>query len=192
MSEKTVKAIFTKAIEDEAFREALRTNPNEALKSYTDLTADESAALKALKPVVNGMAAAAHEDDEKPWYRPSSFKELGAAVLSVLLLIVLVIAVIATYGLLSVEPKTINIGDTVQVIDTFGRAKDLLNIFIPLISAVISFWLGVAVEGKRADNSEERAAEQEGLRETAQQNENSTMIEAVSTLAGARTRLAQI
>jgi hypothetical protein len=48
-----------------------------------------------------------------------------------------------------------------QMVDSYGRAKDILSIVMPLFSAAVTFWLGVAVEGGRADTNArtaERAA----------------------------------
>lgn len=65
-------------------------------------------------------------------------------------------------------PLTYDIEGNIQVVDTFGRAKDLLNIFFPLFGAVVTFWLGVAVEGRRADHNEAEAKQAKVEKEAAE------------------------
>lgn len=109
--------------------------------------------------------------EQKKWWQPEGFKELGAAVLSLALVILLFYTISQVFSLLDTLPKTVLVGDAIQVVDVYDRAKNLLLILFPLFSAVISFWLGVAVEGRRADANEAQALNESAKREAAEQKE---------------------
>jgi hypothetical protein len=122
--------VLTKVLEDEVFGRNLIVNPDETLKSY-NLKADEVAAMKALQPklieTLRRRERAIAESES--WWRPTTFRETGAAILSAILVGLLLYSAIGTFSQVSVAPLTYNIENNVQVIDTFDRAKDLLNIF---------------------------------------------------------------
>lgn len=180
MSQEVVKLIIRKASSDSEFRQKLLDNPDTALKAYEgQLTPEELSAIKAMTAgVLEGVVSVVEEEKQaaaQPWYLPSSFKEFGSAVVSVILLLFLLYAVMQTYGRVGVAPQVVKLTeDTHQVVDTYDRAKDVLDVLFPLFGAVTSFWLGVAVEGRRADQSqeaaeqanEERAGAEEKTRET--------------------------
>src|SRR5262245_19158543 len=46
-----------------------------------------------------------------------------------------------------------------MMLDPFARTMDLLTLLLPLFSAAVSFWLGVAIEGRRADQNMRMAME---------------------------------
>lgn len=161
--------VLAKAIEDEAFTKKLKENPEDTLTPY-DLTPEEKAALKALTPQT--LDALRERDkaktDPKAWRKPANFRETGASVLSAALVILLLYAAFVTFSQVKVVPLTYKISENVQVVDTFDRAKDLLNIFFPLFGAVVTFWMGVTVEGRRADRSEAEAEKATGEKVTAE------------------------
>jgi len=155
MSQDVVETVLEKIGSDSKFRERMMKDTFTTLdKDYPNkLTEDEKAALKKM---VAGFAADLKQA-ARPWWQPPSFKELGGAFLSLALIALLFWVVAITFGVINVLPQVVKIGDTVQVIDTYSRAKDLLSILFPLFGAVVTFWLGVAVEGKRADQNQETA-----------------------------------
>lgn len=171
MAQVTVDSILQRAAADANFRNQLLTEPEAALAPYVgQLSEDELAALSTLHPALfqsmTSVVAAAQAD--QPWYRPASFKELGGAFLSVVLLLLMLYAAMRTFSMLNAAPLIVDLGDSKQVIDTFDRAKEALNIFFPLFSAVVTFWLGVAIESRRADRNEEEAAVQRQERQQAE------------------------
>jgi hypothetical protein len=99
---------------------------------------------------------------------PSSFKEGGALVLTAVLAIVFAAMLVVTLSRLGSDPHGVEIGGTTREVDEFGRAKDLLGVVVPLFAAAVTFWLGVAVEGRRADQNEDAAHSEAAQREIAQ------------------------
>lgn len=187
MSSEVVKATIEKALSNELFAQKLFNTPDEALAEVAGtLTEEEKASLKALTPdTLKGFGAVLEKEKKKPkkkWYTPGSFKELGGAVLSLALVFLLFYAVSEVYGLVTVKPTTYEVGDNVQVVDTYQRAKDLFLLLFPLFSAVITFWLGVAVEGRRADASENAADIARDAQQQAEQSETAVRTEAEDTL----------
>jgi len=91
------------------------------------------------------------------WLRSISFKELIGAVLSGVLIGLLCFVTARTFGMMDVLPQTVTVGETVQLVDTYARSKELLSTLFPLFAAVVTFWLGVAIEGKRADQNRDAA-----------------------------------
>lgn len=194
MSQEVVENIIRRAATDSAFRKKLSSEPNAALEEYKDkLTDAERAALKAIKNEVMEGFAAVLKKEERPWWQPASFKELGGALLSLFLIGLLLYAAWQTYGLINVTPQTYDVGDNTQVVDTFSRAKDLLNILFPLLSAVVTFWLGVAVEGRRADDLSHTADQEreerlnaEAARADAENTARKTTAALAATTAGGK------
>lgn len=169
MSQEVLETIIRRAATDSAFRKQLLNNPAVALKEYKNkLTSPEMDALKAMKAEVIEGFAAVLKKEERPWWLPASFKELGAAFLSLFLIGLLLYAAAQTYNLINIIPQTYQVGDNTQVVDTFSRAKDLLNILFPLFGAVVTFWLGVAVEGRRADDASNAANQEREERRNAE------------------------
>lgn len=179
--------LLAKAIEDEAFSRQLQENPQEALKSH-NLTEAEIAALKGLRPEtlqalrLRDTAAIA----SAPWWKPASFRETGAAVLSAILVILLTYATVATFGQVEAVPKVYAVGENVQFVDTFNRAKDLFSILFPVFGAVVTFWLGVTVEGRRADRSEAEADKAKVEKDTAQTEADKAKVEKATADENAR------
>lgn len=192
MTTKAVEEIIEKATTDTIFRKQLASNPDQALSPFQDkLTAEELSALKSITPaLLEGTAGlisstADKEPPAPPWYQPSSFKEAGGALLSIILIIMLFVVANRVFQQIDSPPFTVAVGDSQQLVDPFDRAKDLLNILFPLVSAVITFWLGVAVEGKRAEANAETAKQERKGRHKAEQREGRAKSTFKSTLARA-------
>jgi len=174
MSNETVQKVVEKAATDAAFRQKLvaSATQDQALEPYKkDLTEDEIVGLKALTEVtLEGIEASIRSAKRTHWYEPSAFRELGAAILSLFVLIIMLIVVAVAVVELGSDPRTIVTGGTTDaqgvvtggtstVVDEWDRAQDLITILFPLFTAVLSFWLGVAVEGRRADENKKTAEE---------------------------------
>lgn len=95
--------------------------------------------------------------ENKSWWSKVSFKEWCAAGVSLVLIGLLIGVLIPTYSIANSLPQVVKVGDAYQLVDTFSRAKDLLVILFPLFGAVVTFWLGTAIEGKRADENQQKA-----------------------------------
>ncbi len=78
-----------------------------------------------------------------------SFRELGAAILSVSVIILTALVLWNTVDLISKPPQTYMVGTEILTYSPFDRAKDILNIVLPLFSAVLAYWLGVKSESLR-------------------------------------------
>ena len=187
MSSKVVKETIEKALRDEAFAQKLFSNPDEALADVADkLTDEEKASLKALTPdTLKGFSAVLKDEGEKPpgkWYTPGSFKEFGGAVLSLSLVILMFYAVFEVYGMVAVAPTTYTVGDNEMVVDTYLRSKDLFLLLFPLFSAVVTFWLGVAIEGRRADANQDAADTAREAQQQAEESETAVRTEAAGAL----------
>ena len=87
-----------------------------------------------------------------------SFREVGAAILSVAVIVLTAVVLWNTVDLVSKPPQTYAVGTETLTYSPFDRAKDILNIVIPLFSAVLAYWLGVKSEGDR-NNTLQRALE---------------------------------
>lgn len=185
MSKKTVHEILSKGMKDAAFRESLIAKPADALQPYTDrLTAEEMTALQALKPsILEGFGAVLEAAKvARPWWLPASFKELGAGVFSLILVALLLVSAIQAYRTVGTAPIVYTLNETQESIIPFDQAKDLLVILFPIFSAVVTFWLGVAVESKRADQNKETAETEQAAREQAQEEKQRTATDAAETL----------
>jgi CBS domain containing-hemolysin-like protein len=162
---------------DPEFREKMRKNSDEALKGYQ--LSDMERIL--LKEMAKGYATDLQQA-KIPGRLSASLKEWGAMLVSVLLLSVLVWVLIQTYGQIASLPQSVKIGDTTQVVDMFARAKDLLSVLFPLFAAVVTFWLGVTVEGKRADDNKETADKESEDRASAEERERTTKANAATMI----------
>jgi len=154
---------------DSAFRKAVIADADNALKVY----ALEPKQKAALAEMAKGFAedkkesvAAAGKAATK-WYVPGSFKDLIAAVLSVVLMVLLLIAVAQTYRLISAPPAAVEVGDTMVQWSSYDRASTFFSTLFPLFSAVVTFYLGAAIESKRGDEAAERAEQAQGKAEDA-------------------------
>jgi hypothetical protein len=178
--------LLARAVADEKFGHSLQVSPDETLKPYR-LSAGESAALKSLHPqLLEALRQREKETtDPRSWRKPANFRETGAALLSAILVVLLIYATWLTFSQVSATPLTYSIDGNVQIVDTFGRAKDLLNIFFPLFGAVVTFWLGVTVEGRRADRNEAEAEQARDAKEVAQAEARETRNTAADALAEA-------
>lgn len=185
MSEKTVQTILEKALTNQTFAQKLAEAPEQTLAAYKhDLTDAEMAALQNMNPMLlSTLGAVMKKQQPRPkWWQPTSFKELGGSFLSLVLMAVLVFALIQTYRLINTPPLVVSVGGNEQMVDTFGRAQALLNMFFPLFSAVVTFWLGVAIEGRRADRHEAEAEEEKNGRQQAEAQRNAMRVTTSQTL----------
>jgi hypothetical protein len=194
MTQKSVDNVLKKAATDAEFRSQLAADPDRVLAPYRDqLTDKEITELKSLSPeVLNSISRLNSNGSGQRWYLPGSFRELGGALLSIILLALLLIVAVQTFNTSSTAPTAIEVGDQVILIDPFERSKDLLNLFFPLFSAVVTFWLGVAVEGRRADKNEAEADQARQEEQEARASQIQAEAEAAGTKATARATLAQV
>jgi hypothetical protein len=150
-------AVSSLAKDSEA-RTRLRSDPNAFFADYPKLTDDEKATLRQLAP------AATSDGGSSPW------KQWGALGLSVVTIVFfglavgLIIANINTPPVYTVIPNT-----TPPQNDSFqpwDRVQVFFNAMLPLFGALFSYWLGVTVEGKRADQAEQAASAAKSETET--------------------------
>jgi hypothetical protein len=163
MPENANKPGFLEAVEkmgkDSKFRESVIANIDEALKEYQLEPKQKTALTEMAKGVAADAkeSAAAAAKAATKWYQPSSFKGAVAAGLSLVLMLLLLYAVVRTYGLISTPPTAVEIGETTVQWSSYDRATAFFNVLLPLFTAVVTFYLGASVEGKRGDKAEERA-----------------------------------
>jgi hypothetical protein len=146
-----LEELVKKAATDSAFAEELGKDPGQAFVGYPDLTHDEKAALTAIAAGANGP---------RGWL-PGTYKDVGAGVLSILtalsfgVVLAALLLNIGTPPVFTVIPGS----DPVQSISfqPFERVQVAFNAVLPLFGALFAFWLGVKVEGQRADAAEQRA-----------------------------------
>ncbi len=182
--------VYKKVLQDEKFGQTLDENPDEILKSFA-LDEAEITFLKSLRPTLRHTLRLREQTLKKPrrWYKPANFREAAAAVLSGFLLGLLVYAVWAAFSQVNEVPIMVEQGGNTQFIDPFDRAKELLDILFPLLGAVVTFWLGVTVEGRRADQNEADAKQariekdvEEGKKQVALAEAAKTRTEAIEIL----------
>jgi hypothetical protein len=155
MSDAAVE-LLNKIASDPAFRDQLKSSQAEALAPYTSHL--EPAELQAFQAMSSAITPASNSTAADAAER-ASFKEKGAAALSIALVVICIPVIVVTLIQVGATPATIKVGDAVQVVDPFAQAKEVLAIVFPLLTAVVTFWLGVAVEGRRADTNGKTAAE---------------------------------
>jgi hypothetical protein len=174
MSREAVKEIIAKARTDRAFEQQLLDDPATALTPYADrLSAEEVERLSSVRADPFALAALIDERPD-PWRRsltPSSFKEAGGSVLSLVLVLAFMTLVIVALVRIGSDPRAVDVGGSSQTVDEYGRAKDLPLVIVPLFGAVVTFWLGVAVEGRRADEHKQNAAQAGKERDEAKESE---------------------
>jgi hypothetical protein len=194
MTQKRVDDVLKKAATDAEFRSQLAADPDKALAPYRDqLTDKEIAELKSLSPeVLSSISRLNDNGAAQRWYLPGSFREFGGALLSIILLALLLIVAVQTFNTSAAVPTAIEVGDQVIIIDPYERSKDLLNLFFPLFSAVVTFWLGVAVEGRRADKNEAEADQARQDEQEAREGQIQAEAQAAGTKATAKATLAQV
>jgi hypothetical protein len=101
----------------------------------------------------------------------------------VVLIIVLVVVSIRTYAKIGSKPVIYSLNDSELAIDPFEQAKDLLNTLFPLFSAVVTFWLGATIEGKRADENKRQAEEEKTQRKEVEEDKRRVVDDATAALA---------
>ena len=179
MSREAVSEIVAKARQDETFRSALLADPEAVLAPYAERLTDEerqalgSAASEpfAVAALVAPPAAPAAPDT---WWRPlmpSSFKEVGGTVLSIVLVLAFLLTLVFVLTRIGSDPRAVTVGGRNEAVDEYVRAKDILAIILPLFGAVVTFWLGVAVESRRADEHKENAVQAGKERDEAKESE---------------------
>jgi hypothetical protein len=185
MSADIVQAVLKKLGNDPEFRQRMREDAAATLeKDYTkeQLTDIEKMALVEMATgFVNDIKTSL-----KSWWKPTSFKEIGGATLSLVLLGLLIYATTQLFGLVNAIPQVVTVGNTNQVVDTYSRAKDLFSILFPLFAAVVSFWLGTAIEGQRADQNQQTAENESNKRETAEKSTGKIKAIAAGSLGAAK------
>ncbi len=150
------------------FRESMKKDPKAALTKYATLDDAEKQALSAM---AMGFSSDLATGRKVQW-----IKDWGPMILSALLLVVFIYVLHSTLLQITIPPEGVPVGENTQVFDRYERAKDLLDSLFPLFSAVVTFWLGVTVESKRADQNQDTAEE-------SQERENET-IEATALAIG--------
>jgi hypothetical protein len=153
MSQDVVGTIIQRAVNDDTFRQGLinKRKRKETLEKF-DLGPEDAA-------VINQFIVALEKEKARPRWGPTSFREIVSACLTIVLILIFLGILFVTYTLLNTPPQAAQMGNTntMAMYDPFARAKDLLTLLFPLFTAVISFYFGVMVEGKRADQSLMRA-----------------------------------
>jgi hypothetical protein len=173
MSQEVVQEVLKKLGSEPKFRKRIRRDSAATLeKDYANQLTE--AEKHALEDMIGGFASDLKQA-EQPWWQPSSFKELGGGCLSVVLVVLFSWVLSQTLGLLASAPQLVQIGDTTQMVNAFDRAKDLLEKLFPWVTAVVTFWLGVAVEGKRADENKETADNSEAREQMTRANAAATI-----------------
>jgi hypothetical protein len=142
--------------------------------------------------VLNSLSRINSTEATRKWYLPATFKELGGTVMSIILLGLILIAAVQTFNTRTSVPSAITVGDQIIIFDPFERSKDLLILIFPLFSAVVTFWLGVAVEGRRADKNEAQADEARQDEQEARQDQIQAQADLAETVATAKATLAQV
>ena len=180
MSQKTVQAILQRAITKGDFRRTLLGKPEVIFADYPDLSVEEQASLRQLDATI--LSSISHINGTKSGVKqflPASFKEIVAASLSLVLLILLFLTAMAAFEAIGETPTVYTVGEAQFVTATpFDQAKDLLSILFPLFGAVVTFYLGVAVEGRRADQNAEAAEQAQDERNTATQQKDAALDQA--------------
>ena len=136
-------------------------------------------------------AATAPARTREAWPRPT-FKEIGAAVLSVVLVLICVPVIVTVIGQIDAKPIGVKVGEATVIVDGYDRAKQLLGIVFPLLTATITFWLGVAVEGRRADANGKAASDATDERDAAHAQRDEASRREQSTRAAAVEAIAEI
>lgn len=194
MTQKSVDAVLLKVANDAKFRDQLAADPDEALAPFlNNLSVEEIAELKSISPaVLNSLSRINHAGSADRWYVPGSFKEFWGALLSVILLVLLFFVFWQTLATINSPPETVQFGESLLTVDSYERSKDLLSLFFPLFSAVVTFWLGVSVESRRADKNEAEADEARQEEQEARQGQIQAEADLAGTIATAKATLAQV
>ena len=198
MSAEAVAKVLAKAQTDADFRAKLKADPSAALSKFRSLTKEEIASLSQLPAsVIDGLATLGQSSSKKA--NQLTFRDYGAMGLTVVLVLIFVPVLVVTLYLINSDPRGVVIGQATQVVDSYGRAKDILSIVLPLFSAAVTFWLGVAIEGRRADTNAQTAerAAAEGAdakrgQQAAKDQEHQTRLVAVDALNQAEAGLAAV
>lgn len=165
MPQTDFKTVIEKLVTDQRFQERFVRDQEDALAGYNLLPAEKQAALSLAQ--IDLATAGAKRRSQRDSNR-ATVRDIGVVLLSLFLLGLLVVTAFATFQHLDSPPLTYTVGDSEQVIDTFDRARDLLIVFFPLFSAVVTFWLGTAVEGRHTEKREQEAEQARGEQEQAE------------------------
>ena len=191
MSAETVQTIMRRIGDDPAFRERFGNERDEALAEYAQgLTENERDSLTALDgELIEGIAGlGTRRGGWRQALVPSSFKEAGALLLTAVLALTFVGMLFVTIATLGSDPRGVAIGNTTQQVDEYGRAKELLNVVVPLFGAAVTFWLGVAIESRQADENQQAKEREMVAREGAEKQEREMRSTAIPALHAAKAR----
>ena len=104
------------------------------------------------------------------WFSNLKVDVIIQIVLTTILILVFIIAWYMTIDRLDAPPKGIMMPDDhMEMYDPYARAKDLLSIIIPLVTTVLSFWLGLAIQERKVSEARTIAEEQRLMREKSDQ-----------------------
>lgn len=183
MSSEGVKKLLARAAEEPTFRARLESDPASVLDQDSTLGTEEKASLKALPvSVLSAMVDAATTPARATASMKPTFKEWGAMGLTVVLVLIFIPVLVKTLGAIDTDPHGVAIGGATQLVDPFAKSKDLLSIVLPLLGAAITFWLGVAIEGKRADTNGKAADDAKQDSKEAKDRESETRTTAAEAL----------
>lgn len=185
MSAEAVREVLTKAAGDDGFRALLASDSTAALAQQRQhLTRQEREWLAAAPDgVLQAMSAPVPDvpADSDPATRPL-VKELGAIVLTAVLVVVFGAVLEQALRTVDTDPRGVQVGHAMQLVSPFTNAKDLLGIVLPLFGAAVTFWLGAAIEGRRADANGKAADQASSERDVAKQRERQTRTTGVQAL----------
>lgn len=191
MSTEAVRELLGRAAHDGRFAALLESDREAALAEQGQrLTAQERAWLaSAPKDVLPALSRTVPEElKDSGRATRLSVKELGALLLTAVLVLVFVAVIVQTLRTVNEDPRGVQVGDTTQLVSPFANAKDLLGVVLPLFGAAVTFWLGAAVEGRRADangKAAEQAAEERDLAKRQANDTRTTAAEALGLVEGA-------
>jgi hypothetical protein len=77
-------------------------------------------------------------------------------ILSGILLAYFVIIAALTVSRIGMAPQGAMLGGRMQMYDPFVRAKDLLTMFMPLFTTIMSFWLGFSIQEKKVTQERDK------------------------------------
>jgi hypothetical protein len=179
MSDENAHDILERVSKDNPFRKqflnALRTKS----KEDDDLKHEFLDALGAVSKTDK-------ENTERQAQATSSHGNLGRILqLTLSGILVALFVVIAGLTLVRIDaaPKSVLMGDRIEMYDPFVRAKDLLTLLIPLFTTIVSFWLGFSIQEKKVnqervkrEKADEMMAKIKGRTMMPSENDDVTML----------------
>jgi hypothetical protein len=179
MSDENVHAILERVSNDDPFRQqflnALRTKS----KENDDLKHE----------LLDALGAGSKTDKEKKEQQAQASNSHGnlERILQLTLsgILVALFVVIAGLTLVRIDaaPKSVLMGDRMEMYDPFVRAKDLLTLLIPLFTTIVSFWLGFSIQEKKVtqervkrEKADEMMAKIKGRTMMPSENDDVTML----------------